>query len=141
MLCAICMIFYPTLCDLMGLDVPVSVTGKSLKPVMEGKQEQIREQFFLVYSNQLRAVVSGDYKYIIYNVEGKITEELFNLQKDPGELVNLADELTEKKNELHDLLMSQMVENHDFCDLTQPLWWKDGHKLTWDELINLYVFE
>lgn len=28
-----------------------------------------------------------------------------------------------------------------FCDLTQPLWWKDGHKLTWDELINLYVFE
>ena len=37
--------------------------------------------------------------------------------------------------------MNQMVENHDFCDLTQPLWWKDGHKLTWDELINLYVFE
>lgn len=125
----------------MGLDVPVSVTGKSLKPVMEGKQEQIREQVFLAYSNQQRAVASGDYKYIIYNVEGKITEQLFNLQKDPGELVNLADELTEKKNELHDLLMNQMVENHDFCDLTQPLWWKDGHKLTWDELINLYVFE
>lgn len=140
---ALCYLYdlYPTLCDLMGLDVPVSVTGKSLKPVMEGKQEQIREQFFLAYSNQQRAVVSGDYKYIIYNVEGKITEQLFNLQKDPGELVNLADELTEKKNELHDLLMNQMVENHDFCDLTQPLWWKDGHKLTWNELINLYVFE
>lgn len=140
---ALCYLYdlYPTLCDLMGLDVPVSVTGKSLKPVMEGKQEQIREQVFLAYSNQQRAVVSGDYKYIIYNVEGKITEQLFNLQKDPGELVNLADELTEKKNELHDLLMNQMVENHDFCDLTQPLWWKDGHKLTWDELINLYVFE
>ena len=37
-------------------------------------------------------------------MEGKITEQLFNLQKDPGELVNLADELTEKKNELHDFV-------------------------------------
>ena len=36
---ALCYLYdlYPTLCDLMGLDVPVSVTGKSLKPVMEWK--------------------------------------------------------------------------------------------------------
>lgn len=140
---ALCYLYdlYPTLCDLIGLDVPASVTGKSLKPVMEGKLEQIREQVFLAYSNQQRAVVSGDYKYIIYNVEGKITEQLFDLKQDPGELVNLADELVDKKNELHGLLMEQMAKNHDFCDLAQPLWWKDGHKLTWDELINLYVFE
>lgn len=101
----------------------------------------MRDCVFLAYSNQQRAVVSGDYKYIIYNVEGKITEQLFNLKQDPGELVNLAAVEVEKKEELHKLLQQQMKENHDFCDLSQPLWWKDGHKLTWDELINLYVFE
>lgn len=119
---ALCYLYdvYPTLCDLTGLDVPESVTGKSLKPVMEGTQDKIRDQVFLAYSNQQRAVVSGDYKYIVYNVNGEVTEQMFNLRKDPGELVNLAGELPGKKNELHGLLMREMAGNHDFCDLTRP---------------------
>ena len=140
---ALCYLYdlYPTLCELVQVETPASVTGKSLVPVLEGKEKDVRDCVFLAYSNQQRAVVSGDYKYIIYNVEGKITEQLFNLKQDPGELVNLAAVEVEKKEELHKLLQQQMKENHDFCDLSKPLWWKDGHKLTWDELINLYVFE
>ena len=140
---ALCYLYdlYPTLCELVQVETPASVTGKSLVPVLEGEEKDVRDCVFLAYSNQQRAVVSGDYKYIIYNVEGKITEQLFNLKQDPGELVNLAAVEVEKKEELHKLLQQQMKENHDFCDLSQSLWWKDGHKLTWDELINLYVFE
>lgn len=140
---ALCYLYdlYPTLCDLMGFEKPESVTGKSLLPILKGESEQVRKDLFLAYSNQQRGIISGHYKYIIYNVGGKITEQLFDLEKDPGELVNLAEELPEKKQELHALLQKRMEENHDFCDLKNPLWWKDGHKLTWEELINLYIFE
>ena len=34
-----------------------------------------------------------------------------------------------------------MKRNNDFCDLNNPTWWGNGHKLTWDELIKLYVFD
>ena len=140
---ALCYLYdlYPTLCELAGLDIPESVTGQSLLPVLKGEAAQVRDDLFLAYSNQQRGIISGDYKYIIYNVEGKITEQLFDLKKDPGELTNLVTDLPEKKQELHDLLMRRMEENHDFCDLKNPLWWQDGHKLTWDELINLYIYE
>lgn len=140
---ALCYLYdlYPTLCELAGFDIPESVTGKSLLPVLKGEKAQVRNDLFLAYSNQQRGIISGKYKYIIYNVEGKITEQLFDLEKDPGELTNLVTELPEKKQELHNLLMKRMEENRDFCDLKNPLWWKDGHKLTWDELINLYIYE
>lgn len=132
---------YPTLCELTGLEIPASVTGKSLLPVLKGEVETVRTDLFLAYSNQQRGIVSDGYKYIVYNVEGKQTEQLFDLRKDPGELVNLASEFPEKKEELHHLLQVRMKENHDFCDLSNPVWWSDGHKLTWEELIGLYIFE
>lgn len=140
---ALCYLYdiYPTLCELVGLDIPESVTGKSLMPVLKGESKSIREDLFLAYSNQQRGVISDNYKYIIYNVEGKQTEQLFDLRNDPGELINLSDKLPEKKQKMHDLLDKRMKENNDFCDLANPMWWKDGHKLEWEELIKLYVFE
>ncbi|MFV0545247.1 MAG: sulfatase-like hydrolase/transferase [Bacteroides sp.] len=140
---ALCYLYdiYPTLCDLAGLKTPSSVTGRSLKPVLDGKTNKHRKDIFLAYSNQQRALVTADYKYIIYNVNGKITEQLFDLRKDSGELVNLVDRKPKKAAAYKSLLAQRMKENKDFCDLSQPLWWKDGHKLTWNELIKLYIFE
>lgn len=84
---ALCYLYdlYPTLCDIVGIEIPASVTGVSLKPLLEGTTDKLRDDIFLAYSNQQRALVKDDYKYIIYNVEGKITEQLFNLKKDPKE--------------------------------------------------------
>lgn len=140
---ALCYLYdiYPTLCELVGLDIPESVTGRSLKHVMEGTADKHREDIFLAYSNQQRGLVKDGYKYIIYNVEGKITEQLFDLKSDSGELVNLAADDPEKTAGYRILLSQRMKENRDFCSLDNPLWWKDGRKLTWDELINLYIFE
>lgn len=63
-------------------------------------------------------------------MKGKIAEQLFNLEKDSEELTNLIVDLPEKKRELRGLLMKRMGENRDFGGLKNPLWWKDGHKLT-----------
>ena len=82
-----------------------------------------------------------NYKYIIYNVEGKITEQLFNLQNDPGETTNLCEQEPERAATYHTLLGQRMKESNDFCQLEDPLWWSDGHKITWEELIKLYIFE
>lgn len=140
---ALCYLYdlYPTLCEMIGLDIPKSVTGQSLSRIVSGKSDTARETVFLVYSNLQRGVICDGYKYIIYNVDGKITEQLFNLKKDPWEMTNLAGKEVDKALQYRDVLSRQMKENHDFCDLNTSVWWKDGHKLTWEELIRLYVFD
>jgi arylsulfatase A-like enzyme len=109
--------------------------------LLEGTTDKLRDDIFLAYSNQQRALVKDDYKYIIYNVEGKITEQLFNLKKDPKEMANLADAMPQKAAAYKEMLIQRLKEQQDFCNIDTPLWWKDGHKITWDELINLYIFE
>lgn len=140
---ALCYLYdiYPTLCDLAQIETPASVQGQSLKAVLDEPAKAHRPDLFLAYSNQQRALVKDNYKYIIYNVEDTITEQLFNLKDDSGELKNLADKQPEKVAEMKALLHARMKENNDFCDLSSPKWWKDGHKITWDELVNLYIFD
>ncbi|MNE96093.1 hypothetical protein D3C80_1942580 [compost metagenome] len=47
-----------------------------------------------------RAVISKDFKYIVYN-KGDLKEQLFNLTTDPGEITNLAVNKTYKKELLN----------------------------------------
>lgn len=61
----------------------------SLYHILENPAATHRTDLFLAYSNLQRAFVSGNQKYIIYNVHGTITEQLFDLGKDPLELHNL----------------------------------------------------
>ncbi|WP_303874191.1 sulfatase-like hydrolase/transferase [Bacteroides acidifaciens] len=140
---ALCYLYdlYPTLCDMVGIEIPTSVTGLSLKPLLEGATDKLREDVFLAYSNQQRALVKDNYKYIIYNVNGKITEQFFDLKKDPGEMINLADAMPQKASTYKKLLSQRLKEHQDFCNLDTPFWWEDGHKITWNELIKLYIFE
>lgn len=140
---ALCYLYdlYPTLCEMTGVNIPTSVTGKSLLKVLAGKVDTVRSTLFLAYSNQQRGLIHGSYKYIIYNVGGKRTEQLFNIKKDPWEMVNLAEKEVDRTRQYREMLNLEMKKNHDFCDLHSPVWWKDGHKLTWDELIGLYIFD
>lgn len=132
---------YPTLCDLVGVETPSSVTGRSLKNILDNKTKSHRESLFLVYANQQRGLIHKGYKYIIYNVEGKITEQLFDLKRDPWEMNNLAEREVLRTANYRQLLQKEMKQHQDFCDLDRPMWWMDGHKLTWEELIKLYVFD
>lgn len=140
---ALCYLYdvYPTLCDKVGLKVPATVTGQSLNPVLVGKTKEHRDKVFLAYSNLQRALVKDGYKYIIYNVEGKTTEQLFNLKKDPLEMNNIIDRNRQKASEFRKQLSDEMKQHGDFCNLDNSKWWKDGHKLTWDEMLGLYIYD
>ncbi len=83
---------FPTLFDLVGLQTPSTVEGKSLLPVIQGKKQSVRDSVFLAYRHFQRAVRDSDWKWIEYEVQGKHTEQLFHVAKDPWEKRNLAAE-------------------------------------------------
>lgn len=130
---------YPTLCDLTGIQPAPSVTGKSLLKVLNGAEKH-RDCLFLAYSNIQRGVVKDGWKYIIYNVGGFKTEQLFDLKNDPWEMVNHAQEpaYAFKLAAYKKLLKSEMEKNNDFCHLDDFYWW--GEKmLPWDDAMKLYT--
>ena len=88
---------YPTICDYAGLEIPMELTGKSLKAVFEIPKSNIDRDYIVVETKfegktalgtSGRAVVGKRYKYVLYSW-GKNREQLFDLQKDPLEMNNL----------------------------------------------------
>lgn len=83
----------PTVCDLAGIVIPKTVQGKSLKPVLEGEKEQIRNVLYGAYCGGtkpgMRSVRKGDWKLIKYDtMDGTVRRtQLFNLKENPHELL------------------------------------------------------
>jgi arylsulfatase A-like enzyme/Tfp pilus assembly protein PilF len=82
----------PTILDIIEIDIPKFVQGKSLIPLIQGKRlnlESYSETYFPLISNgwsELRAIRSDEWKYI-----QAPKPELYNLKDDPGELKNVLD--------------------------------------------------
>jgi arylsulfatase A-like enzyme len=80
---------FPTTCELAGVRIPESVEFPSLAGLLHGPDREQHDAVFSWYLNFQRAVRTEQYKLIVYPQAG-ITQ-LFNLKKDPWEIVNLAD--------------------------------------------------
>jgi arylsulfatase A-like enzyme len=78
---------FPTLCDYLGVAAPRDLRGESLRPVIEGKKNRVRESVFLPFQNIQRAVRDERWKLIAYPKIGYL--ELFDLQSDPFEKHNI----------------------------------------------------
>lgn len=83
---------YPTLCDLLGIDAPKSVEGESLLSAIRGEAGGGRDTLYLAYVTNQRGVTNGQHKLIEYHVEGQRHTQLFDLEQDPWETRNLAEE-------------------------------------------------
>ena len=96
---------YPTLAELAGIEVNDKIDGKSLVPVFSDYQYKIRDEMFNAYRNSVRSVRKENWKIIQYP-EINYTQ-LFNLEIDPHETNNLADNYNfiEKKEELTKILL------------------------------------
>lgn len=80
---------YPTLCDYLGLPVPLSVEGRSFLPALTQPEYRHRENLFFAYGNLLRSVKDSRYKLLEYR--GPICRtQLFDLQQDPAEVKDLS---------------------------------------------------
>lgn len=131
-----------TLCDLAGIPAPETNEGISFRPVLEGRQQTVRDVLYGVYSGGtkpgMRCVRKGDWKLIQYDVlDGSVREtQLFNLKNNPDEFlqehhdpkimaltgvtpephqVNLASDLRYAENlkEMQTLLLTEMRRLHD----------------------------
>jgi len=123
---AFCYLFdiFPTLCGLAGIPVPASVDGSSLVPVIRGGKRSVRDSLFFAYKNFQRAVRTDRWKLILYNVGGTETVQLFDLENDPWETTNLANDpaYTGKVRELRRLMKRWLRETGDGVDLDRPGW-------------------
>lgn len=91
---------FPTLCDLAGAEVPKGLDGRSLAPVVRGEQVNVRNALHFQYKDIQGAIRKGNDKLIRYLVNGVETLQLFDLERDPWEAQNLADQYPEKVNTL-----------------------------------------
>lgn len=81
---------YPTAVEMAGLEVPPSVEMPSVLPVVRGEKEAVYESIYGSYRHFQRMLRRDDYKLIYYPHIRKT--QLFDMNKDPNELTNLAGE-------------------------------------------------
>ncbi len=78
---------YPTLVDLCGYDVPASLQGHSLKPLIENPDGDWPHAVLTTYGRNNHSIRSRHYRYTRYE-DG--SEELYDHRSDPNEWHNLA---------------------------------------------------
>jgi N-acetylglucosamine-6-sulfatase len=106
--------FAPTILSYAGLPVPPQMQGASMKPLFEEQNPRWRNAVFYEYWKELvhsipamTALRTDRYKLITYP-EIKDLDELFDLEKDPHEMNNLA--LDPAHAALHASMKSQLEE-------------------------------
>jgi len=78
----------PTLLDMAGIDIPDTVEGQSLLPLMQGRETPWREYLHIEHAPRHQALTDGREKYIWSPSDGR--EQLFDLTHDPNECSDLA---------------------------------------------------
>ncbi len=115
--------FLPTFLEMAGGNkTPENIDGKSFLPVLENNQVENHNSLFWHYPHYhggsgmipAGAVRSGKYKLIEW-YEPKLLNtgnsvELFDLNEDQGETINLSEQLPEKAAELREMLNNWRIE-------------------------------
>jgi len=122
---------FPTLVGLINAKQPESIESKNLMPIINGKQQEVRDSLFFSYnswrnenlksyinttpSGSHRAIRKGNLKLIVSNKYGVTTEQLFDLEKDPWEVNNLISQAhyQQEAAALLTLLRKKMQEKGD----------------------------
>lgn len=88
----------PTVLDLAGVAIPPTMQGRSLLPLVRGQKVAWREEFFCEnnfcipsqYYPMIEGVRTTRWKYVRYTDVEPLYEQLFDLEKDPHEVHDLA---------------------------------------------------
>jgi len=110
----------PTLCELMGQKIPENVDGKSILPLLSNKETSLSRDFiywhFPYYHGPesyegtapCSAIREGNYKLIYFYEDDRF--ELYNLENDIGEKIDLSSQKPELAVKLKDQLLKSLHE-------------------------------
>ena len=117
----------PTFCDLAGVDAPVGLDGVSLAPTLTGTGHQRKRPFLIHEAGNGQSIIRGQYKLIRNVVRKKETFELYNLNDDPSESIDIATKKRGLVEELKTLLLGERVtEPRGFANTYHHWTGKDG---------------
>ena len=85
---------FPTVCELSGVPAPKTVEFPSLVDLLHGRSAEKHDAMFCFYRDFQRSVRTRRHKLIVYP-QAKQTQ-LFDLEKDPWETRNLAEDAAHK---------------------------------------------
>jgi arylsulfatase A-like enzyme len=114
----------PTLCDLLGLDTPATVSGHSFAETLRNGQPVKREAAYIQFDgngalgNFQRAIVRGHHKLIVDTFKDEVFFELYDVVHDPQEMVNLAFDDPAQVRVLYAELLAHMRQTGDQLSLT-----------------------
>ena len=83
--------FVPTVGELVGLDLPANLEGLSFVPLLANPSQPWKKAVFMVENENNQVVRNRKFSYLEFK-EGPVPAALFDLEKDPWETVNLADD-------------------------------------------------
>ena len=101
----------PTVCDLVGIEIPKGLYGLSLKPYLTGSKSKFNREYIITESFNSFQITDGRYKYTIYELPGH-PELLVDLGINPEETINFGNnpEYKEIKTYLKKELMDNLSE-------------------------------
>ena len=120
----------PTILSLAGLDLPASINGRDLTPLVAGETPEWRAEWFYEHLFEHAAIPKSegvrtrDWKYFEFLEREPHWEEMYDLAADPDETRNLAPEprYAERREQLREH-RSAWVESLESWRIDQP--WKE----------------
>ena len=114
---AVTMDIFPTICDLVDIDLNQNIDGVSIAPVLFGDEEALSDRILYFVRREggtryggltIQAIIKNDWKLLQNNPFE--AQELYNIKEDPYENFNLIVSEPDIYNELNQLMMKQIQE-------------------------------
>jgi len=87
---------FPTICEMAGLEIPATVQGRSLLPVLRGEKAEIHDAIFGSFTDTQRMIRTAEgWKLMWYPKINR--RQLFHLPDDPDELHDLSADPTQQE--------------------------------------------
>jgi arylsulfatase A-like enzyme len=108
---------FPTFCHFAGIEIPEGLDGKSVHPIIHGKESHVRDYLMLAYRDYQRSIRESYWKLIRYPQIDRTM--LFNLENDPNETNNLAYDpaYASRVHEMMEQLDRELTKYGDLIDL------------------------